>query len=486
MRKAQASGTITGKRQAAAVVGSPAETVYDCMVVGNGWAALGLVGYLSLQSKMVLWVQGSGARLSPPLASLTRGIGARAFAVLAERLGITLGDLQIGTLLKVRRGKAFREPHWLRGDTREEQQALMQQGLWGPEATVLGLESERYDLTAYELEEAMRAVLLRSGERLRVVEDNPLMALKKNEGAQGGVGSGRVWGLELGSGETFWGTQVFYADQLGLLAGLEGLPQALTLQVQREPMGALQAVFKHQRDLGLGGLDSFCSEIAKTAGDQGENRHLWGYFTQCGWYSIWTVYLSAAEIEDNHQIAKRLRRMKSTLNKVFEDLTPYGESGQRAESGGEEAAVRGSGHALPPPLFTETLAQEQVRFVQELLFGAGMKKTRRLGGLKNPWGEAGDQAARLEEWPEVCFLTDGFGPAQAFAQVVSALGLELGHFDTQAEKIDLGDSALLPEQLGCPPSGGAGGEEIVHQDHALWSGDGGRGDAPAQDGALEC
>jgi hypothetical protein len=82
-------------------------------------------------------------------------------------------------------------------------------------------------------------------------------------------------------------------------------------------LGALQVEFQHAEPIGAGVSEGFCAQLPKEAGDTSPARHLWGGFSSDGRKSYWTVLLNLDELSDNHQITRRLRRLKQTLNKMF-------------------------------------------------------------------------------------------------------------------------------------------------------------------------
>ncbi len=137
--------------------------------------------------------------------------------------------------------------------------------------------------------------------------------------------------------------------------------------------------------------EGFFGAISREAGEETE-RHVWGYFTGDGMKSYWTICLSSDEAEDNHAIAKKLRRMKNSLDKMFTGTSwvPEGKAD-----------------------FLSNVRSEQVRFEDAILFSEG---------------EDPREAITLDRLEGIYFLTDGYGPTSAFRQVDTALkaaGLEI-------------------------------------------------------------
>jgi hypothetical protein len=192
------------------------------------------------------------------------------------------------------------------------------------------------------------------------------------------------------------------------------MPKGLAFTRKREPMGVLQAVFAHEQPVAMGIQEGFFGTISREAGEETE-RHIWGYFTQDGMKSFWTICLSSEEGEDNHAIAKKLRKMKNALDKMFvgEGWVPEG----KAE-------------------FMANVRSEQVRFEESILFSEG---------------EDPREAITLDKLERVYFLTDGYGPTSALRQVDTAL-------KAAGFEITLTAAPSSQESEGAESSESAGGE----------------------------
>ena len=70
------------------------------VVIGDGWAALGAVGFLAQDGREIRWIAGSRARLEAPCQGIEAGPGAWVWKELAARLGIATGPLQMGSWLR--------------------------------------------------------------------------------------------------------------------------------------------------------------------------------------------------------------------------------------------------------------------------------------------------------------------------------------------------------------------------------------------------
>jgi len=105
--------------------------------------------------------------------------------------------------------------------------------------------------------------------------------------------------------------------------------------------------------------------------------------------SIWSVTLAEEECEDNHSIAKKLRRIKQTLDRMFTGSEWLPENTKT---------------------FMDTTVSEQVRFEEACVFSKGNIIT---------------EAQTLPKMPNLSFVTDGFGPSASMLQVLSLLETEL-------------------------------------------------------------
>ena len=118
-------------------------------------------------------------------------------------------------------------------------------------------------------------------------------------------------------------------------------------------------------------------------------------FLDSGMRSIWSLCVSADEAQDNHEIAKKLRRMKGAIEKMFAGpgwLKP--------------APADGKSEPQPPRDFLSNIRSERFRFVPDAAFAPGQ-------ALLTP--------EKLPALHNASFLTDGYGPSCALAQVAALL-----------------------------------------------------------------
>jgi hypothetical protein len=230
------------------------------------------------------------------------------------------------------------------------------------------------------VEEKLREVLLTHGyPHLKRIEAVPVSEFKRTED--------KLEGVLLASGELIECDHVIYADRWSQLHTLSGIPKPIDFLRNREPIGVLQASFVHRVPLAEGIQESFFATMHKETGEK-LDKHVWGYFTADGKRSNWTLCLTPEEVEDNHAITKKFRRMKTTLDKIF--------SGSKIIPEGIDS-------------FSSTIVDEKVRFDEDALFSTGKYP-------KEPF--------TLEDAPGIQFFTDQYGPACALHQVGTSLGIE--------------------------------------------------------------
>jgi hypothetical protein len=210
----------------------------------------------------------------------------------------------------------------------------------------------------------------------------------------------------LASGQRIEGDEVMYVDRWTALPGMVGMPKGISFLRKREPVSVLEATFSHRAPIGAGVVEGFFGPLHREAGEEFE-RHLWGHFASDGWRSTWLLGLAGEEVEDNHQIAKKLRRMKNALEKMFVG-PPWLEEG-----------IEG---------FSANVASEAVRFVEAALFCD-----------REPPTEVPHVALK-----GLSFVTDGYGPASSLIQVARALGKT----DAQAESVQAAPEAGVAQDLG--------------------------------------
>lgn len=361
------------------------------IIVGDGWAATAAVSWLAHAGVPVRWVSGSGARLLAPLPFFAASPGVQIWSAVAARLGIDTGHSQKGCFLREYRGKGFREPAWSHAPTPGDRDDVFRESLWTAERRMTGVFEEKFaSFSLFELEELIRTKTL-SFKNVTRVEGAQVVSLTwEND-------SGRV---KLASGEEFEFEKLLYADQWSALSDIAGIPKSLLGPVSKvrvqdftkkfKPQSALQLVFHHDPLVGVGLGEGFLLELNREAGEETQ-RHAWGGFYPDGKKSLWTVVLTPEEVEDHHEVAKKIRRIKQALNRVFSTPEWIGEKRD----------------------FSATVTSETVRLEAGAIFAD-----------ESEMGSGPIEAPLVWEKAGISFLTDAFGPAAALEQVGLILGLE--------------------------------------------------------------
>ncbi len=344
-------------------------------VVGDGASAMASVALYAAAGWHITWISGGGTRVLSPLPTMEAGLGAEALVWLARHLGLELPRPESVNAIREFRNKSFRAPAWHKLGGRDEKIAELKDALWVPEARYIALDEVRFGTkNLAEVESILRDHLIALPQVLRH-DGLPIEGIVRDEESS-------HWSLKFGSGEKVQVDRVVYADRWSKLGALEGLPKPVPFTRGRNPSGLLQAVFRHSRPVGLPGLDcGFFAPLHKEAGEDSA-RNVLGYFFDGGLRSVWTTFLAQDEVEDNHLIAKKLRRMKQAIEKLFVGSEWCGEG---AES------------------ILSTIESEHVAFEESTVCHSGA---------------APEKCTRLSSMPGVVFLTDGYGPSVAWAQLV--------------------------------------------------------------------
>lgn len=291
------------------------------IIIGEGWAAQTAALLASESYSSIHWVSGSGAHLLPATSSMPMGSG----AVYLEKMYNSLvqsgaiegeaAELIRGSFLREFRNKAFREPVWTASPTPDFKQESLMEWLWEGEINLPAIFEVRFQDSQLEIFEAIRSYLLKK-ESIKRYEGFPAAAIEKSVDGQ--------FSVTLANGEKISSDQVIYADRLSNLRqiqGVSGIKTGKTMKVldferKMKPLSAVQLLINHQMPIGAGVVEHFFMPLHRESEDTHVHQ-VWGYFTQDGSRSIWTVILDSQDAEDNHAVAKRIRRMKQTLNRTF-------------------------------------------------------------------------------------------------------------------------------------------------------------------------
>src|SRR5689334_17017122 len=120
------------------------------VVIGDGWSALGTIGFLVGSGAQVIWIRGSEARMLSPLGCLEAGPGVQVWNDLSNLLSIEVGAYEEGNFVREFRNKAFRQPPWIKAPQLELRTQVRDEVLWEPERRFVGAMDARFELTLNE------------------------------------------------------------------------------------------------------------------------------------------------------------------------------------------------------------------------------------------------------------------------------------------------------------------------------------------------
>jgi hypothetical protein len=291
------------------------------LVFGEGSASVFLISQLLKRNEKVIWVKDSGSQILPimPYVKSELALGAMLDSYQFVSNEVFAHPIEKGTAHRVFRNKGFKLPVWKRTSNLEAQQSAFEEMIWKPEQTAIGITELRVaGLSALKIEESLREAI-EVHPALQKVEMAPVMEFEILD--QGGK-------LQFTNEMTVEFKQLYYCGPLSELKAIPKLSAVLKAQVSKaktsSSVSALQVVFHHAEPL----LQNFETGLVIPMNrDSGESfdRDVLGYFVEPT-RSIWTVFLQADEVEENHEIMKKLRKMKQSLNKAFDgpDFLPLG------------------------------------------------------------------------------------------------------------------------------------------------------------------
>jgi len=361
------------------------------IVYGEGSSSVFLIHELIKRNEHIVWVGGSGAPLLPLMPHMKSEMALAVLASAAESTATVFqGRLEKGLCHRVFRNKSFKLSNWKKA---EEQ-------TWLPELSYLGADECRMEgLDPILLEEKLRARF----------ETHPLITRVQNAPViefEVYTSGGKI---QFSNGLITEFKQFYYCDDL---ASLKSFPKLLPIFKNQMKgvklgarMGALQVVFHHSTP-----LKQFMNRglVIPMNRDSGEtfDRDVLGYFVEPT-RSVWTVFLNPSECEENHEIMKKLRKLKQSLNRAFE-------SPEFLPEGKKE--------------FMATVEREQVRFEEAALHTEG-----------NLEASASN--------PDFVLFTDSFGQTRSLERLAMHFGVKLPEIQIEeASSLDL-DCIEMPAHL---------------------------------------
>lgn len=297
------------------------------IVIGDGWSALGALAVLAPQSGSIEWIPGRGSEILPAVASLPIGRGGDLLMRLGQELGVEI-EFKTGILpFREWKGKAFHPPAWALAASPEQRREAMEDLLWQPEHAWVAPSRSTDDALVQPRPDELLALF-----RTKLVEKFPTI---HRRGAVDRVTEMNADGVIINGQEQLSADLVVYADRWGELRQLAGAPK---LPKKLTTFGVLQVIFDHVRPIAPEIEETFFSMPHKDSGDH-IDRHVWCYFSNKGQRSVWTLALTDTEALDNHEVTKKLRRLKQTANRMFEG-SPWTLGAQAGEKEFLDSAVR--------------------------------------------------------------------------------------------------------------------------------------------------
>ena len=372
------------------------------LVFGEGSAAVFLIAQLLKHNESIIWVKDSGAQVWPvmPYVKSELALGALLDSRQALTSEVFASPIEKGTAHRVFRNKGFKMPAWKRSSNLETQQQAFEELVWTPEQAYLGVTELRIaGMSTMKIEQELR-IALEINPMVKKVEMAPVVEFEVFE--HGGK-------VQFSNGIITEFKQLFYC---GLLSELKAIPKLATVlkhqmarALTKTAASALQVVFQHSEPLAQSLETGLVIPMNRDSGETFD-RDVLGYFAEPT-RSVWTVFLQSDEIEENHEIMKKLRKMKQSLNKAFDspDFLPPGKKD-----------------------FMSTVEKEQFRFEEGFLVTEGEYKQSTANA-------------------DFVLLNDAFGLTYALEQI--ALRFEIPALEFNVELVDdsTADSNELLENI---------------------------------------
>ena len=291
------------------------------IVFGEGSAAVFLIAQLLKHNESIVWVKDSGSQVWPvmPYVKSELALGALLDTHQAITQEIFTHPIEKGTAHRVFRNKGFKMPSWKRSSNLETQQQAFEEMVWAPEQAYLGVTELRIaGLSTMKIEQELRAHI-EENKSVTKIEMAPVVEFEVFE--HGGK-------VQFSNGVITEFKQLFYCGPLAELKAIPKLATVLKHQMSKaktnSAVSVLQVVFHHSVPLSQSIETGLVIPMNRDSGESFD-RDVLGYFSEPN-RSVWSVFLQSDEIEDNHEIMKKLRKLKQSLNKAFDgpDFLPAG------------------------------------------------------------------------------------------------------------------------------------------------------------------
>jgi hypothetical protein len=349
------------------------------IVFGEGSSALFLIEELTKRNETIFWVDGSGAKLLPVMPHVQSAHSLSLQVEAAKSLGISIGSsVERGLCHRVFRSKAFKLSNWKK----------MEEQTWAPELAFIDSAEYRVEgLDPAQVEEGLRSRLATHPLVTRI-ENTPVVEFEVF--TSGGK-------IQFANGTMTEFRQLYFCDDLSSLKGFPKLSTIFKNQMKgvrtSSRHGALQVVFHHSVP-----LKQFMNRglVIPMNRDSGEtfDRDVLGYFMEPT-RSVWTVLLQPSECEENHEIMKKLRKLKQSLNRAFE-------SPEFLPEGKKE--------------FMSTVEKEMVRFEASFLYTEG-------------------ELQASSSNPDFVLFTDSFGYSQGLERIAHHFGIPPMEFGIETAEV---------------------------------------------------
>jgi len=364
------------------------------LVYGDGSSSVFLIHELIKRNERVVWVGGTSAPLLPLMPHMR---SEKALSVLASAEPPT-SRTEHGVCHRVFKNKSFKPSNWKKAE----------EHTWIPERVYLGADECRVEgLDPILIEERLREQMA-AHPLITRVERAPVIEFEVFE--EGGK-------IQFANGLLTEFKRFYFCEDPATLKGFPKLMPIFKGQIKGlrtgSRLGALQVVFHHSIPLKQTFARGLVIPMNRESGETFD-RDVLGYFVEPT-RSVWTVFLNPSECEENHEIMKKLRKLKQSLNRAFE---------------GPEFLPEGIRE------FMSTVEREQVRFEEAALYTEGLIEA---------------SAAN----PDFVLFTDAFGQTRAMEQIalhfglsvpeVAVADLDLSGIEMPAHLTSLGDTPeLLP------------------------------------------
>lgn len=345
------------------------------IVFGDGSSSVYLIHQLLRRGDRIIWVEGSGSKLLPVMPQVQSEQALGILADAAESAGISHSRrVEKGFCHRVFRSKAFKLPLWKKSVEQT----------WAPELLQLGDQELRVEgMDPILIEESLRTSFEGNPQVTRV-QNAPVIEFEVQEA--GGK-------IQFANGLLTEFKQFYFCDDLSALKSFPKLQTIFKNQMKGirpgARVGALQVVFHHSTPLKQFLNQGLVIPMNRESGEAFD-RNVLGYFVEPT-RSVWTVYLQPSECEENHEIMKKLRKLKQSLNRAFEspEFLPEGKAD-----------------------FIATVEREQVRFEEHALWTGGSL----------------EQSASN---PDFTLFSDAFGLTPALARLAVHFGVSPPDFECE-------------------------------------------------------